>query len=70
MKVRDIDVFTDILVPTENAELRNPSSLVNDTIIEAIENEINLPLECLDPATKDYQKTVNSALQRIQETSK
>jgi uncharacterized protein YwgA len=63
MKVRDIETFTDILVPSESADLGNPSNLLTESMIEDIQNEIDLPLECLDPTSREYQKTVTDALQ-------
>ena len=62
MKVRDIDTFTDIIVPSACESLDNPSRILTDSMVEDINNEILLPLRALDSTTTSYQKTVQDAL--------
>jgi uncharacterized protein YwgA len=63
MKVRDIETFTDILVPSCTDDLANPSQILTESMLEDINNEINLPPGTLDPTNRDYQRTVQDALQ-------
>lgn len=62
MKVRDIETFTDILVPSASRNLANPSQIITDDMLEDIGNEIDLPAGALDSTSRDYQKTVQDAL--------
>lgn len=62
-KVRNIGTFTDIIVPTQMAELQDIALF--DDILEDIEEELNLSPYSLDPNNPDYQKTITRALARV-----
>jgi len=65
-KVRDIRTFIDIFFPTEMKNLRE-IPLFSDDTLKVIEEELNLPMEYLNPANPSYQRTVRSALRRVKE---
>jgi uncharacterized protein YwgA len=63
-RVEDIELFTDIFNPTQTDGLKETSPFSED-MIEAIEQELDLPLDTLDPNHIEYQRTIESALCRI-----
>ncbi len=65
-KVRDIDFFLDIFVPTECPNLKD-TMIFSPESLSVIEEELKLPLSALDPSSRDYQKTVKGASRRIQQ---